>query len=208
MKEHFWGVNNTPAVEIRKEKDGVNVLVGYAAVYNSLSEDLGGFREIIREGAFDAALKEKPDVSARVQHQGGLSTIGRTTNGTLKLTSDDKGLRYEVKLPNTTAGRDIYELVQRGDIDKSSFAFSLRDEGDKAPEQWFFESDPPTRELLNLNLHDVAPVDGPAYSATTVSARALEQARAKVKPPELKTDTDLKTEYHAEVRERIAAFRK
>jgi HK97 family phage prohead protease len=208
MAERFWGVNNAPEVEIRKAADGSTVLVGYAAIFNSLSEDLGGFREIIREGAFDQALAERPDVAARVQHMGGLSTIGRTTNGTLKLSVDDKGLRYEVTPPNTSAGRDIVELVSKRYINKSSFAFSLREDGDKPAENWFFESDPPTRELLNVNLYDVAPVDGPAYEATSINVRALEVARQKAPPPApKKSDAELRAERLKENRERIAAFR-
>ncbi len=208
MNERFQHVNKTPTVEIRKNSDGTKTLTGYAAVFDSLSEDLGGFREVIRKGAFDESLAENPDVSARIQHMGGLSTIGRTTNGTLRLSTDKKGLKYEVDLPDTSAARDIYALVSRGDIDKSSFAFSLRNDGDQPSQEWFCESDPPTRELLRVNLHDVAPVDGPAYMDTTVSARALEQAKKTHVPVPRKTDAELKAEYHAEIRERIAAFLK
>jgi len=188
-------------VEVRSDwptdKGDPPVIEGYAAVFNSLSEDLGGFREIIRPGAFDEALADDAlDVSARVQHDGGLTTIGRTTNGTLRLSTDATGLRYEVDPPNTQAGRDIVALIRRGDINKSSFAFSLRDNG----ELWHWESEPATRELLNLNLYDVAPVDGPAYQRTTAEVRsngetlketarrAFDEARERVTPKITKED--------------------
>lgn len=171
-------VTTSPDVEIRENDDKSASLVGYAAVYNKLSVDLGGFVERIEPGAFDEALAELPDVPARVQHQGGLSTIGRTKNGTLKLESNSRGLKYTAKLPNTNAGRDIAELVKRGDIDKSSFAFTLR--GDPSTAQaWNWEASPPVRTLKRLNLHDVSPVDGPAYPDTSVSARTLEAAKAE-----------------------------
>jgi HK97 family phage prohead protease len=156
-----------------REDSGKPTIVGYAAVFNSLSQDLGGFREIIRPGAFDKAIEEKQDVSARIQHQGGLTTIGRTANGTLKLSVDGRGLKYELTPPNTQAGRDIVELVRSGMIDKSSFAFTVREGG----ERWVWESTPPVRELLSVDLYDVAPVDGPAYLDTSVSVRSFEQAK-------------------------------
>jgi len=159
------------------DKDQRRRLSGYAAVYNSLSNDLGGYREIIRPGAFDECLAEAPDISARVQHAGGLATIGRTSNGTLKVSADARGLWYVCTLPDTQAAADIFALVEKGFIDKSSFAFTLRgEEGDR----WNWQTDPPLRELLNVDLHDVAPVDGPAYPASSVVAvrqQVLAQAR-------------------------------
>ncbi len=158
-------------VELR-ELDGALVISGYAATFDSLSHDLGGYREVIRRGAFDATMDEikagKRDVSARVQHDGGLSTIGRVSNGTLKLNIDSKGLHYTINPPDTVAGRDIATLVRDGYINKSSFAFSFRPDGRK----WDRTTNPPTQELTGVNLIDVAPVDGPAYESTSVQARS------------------------------------
>jgi len=193
------GLSGQPA-ELRKAGDGARMLVGYAAVFNSMSHDLGGFREIIRPGAFAQSLEESPDVAARIQHAGGLSTIGRTTNGTLRLKEDDFGLRYEVDLPPTTAGNDIAILVERGDISKSSFAFTLRDDGETEPQRWHFDQDPAMRELFNLNLHDVAPVDGPAYEATSVMVR--DGAEDKITAAKLAEERRL----HARVAEENAAL--
>ncbi|MCP4539810.1 MAG: HK97 family phage prohead protease [Chloroflexi bacterium] len=172
-------INTETAPEVRKTDTG-RVIFGYAAVFNSLSHDLGGFREKIAPGAFTESLADDPDVSARIQHAGGVTTVGRTRSGTLKVWQDDKGIPFELDVPDTNAGRDMEVLIERGDIDKASFAFTLRGEN---ADEWDFESDPPIRTLLNLDLHDVAPVDGPAYEATSVGVRAqtaetLEEARA------------------------------
>lgn len=161
-------------VEIRAEGDR-RVISGYAAVFNSLSHDLGGYRETISPKAFNRTLREiaegKRSVAARIQHEGGLSTVGTTTNGSLVLSIDGVGLKYDiVDVPDTSAGRDLLTLVGGGYISKSSFAFSIpnRDIGVK----WDFNTTPPTRELLDVDLIDVAPVDGPAYEATSVEARS------------------------------------
>ena len=195
MSEHQErALFDSPEFEIRKKQDGKRTVRGYAAVYDSLSEDLGGFREIIRKGAFDNALEEKQPVSARVQHEAGLSTVGTTESGTLLLGADSKGLWYEVDPPDTNAGRDLVALLERGDIRYSSFAFSVRDGG----ERWNWESDPPVRELLDVNLYDVAPVDGPAYRATSAEVRAqaaarLDQARVNRAIDETNESTDNNT---------------
>ncbi len=195
------------SADLRAESGDKPKIAGYAAVFDSESNDLGGFIEIIRKGAFDETLASNPDVSARVQHQGGLMTVGRTTNGTLKLSVDKKGLRYEAMPPNTQAGRDIVELIRDKFITKSSFAFTLRGDGG---DRWNFEANPPRRELLNLNLHDVAPVDGPAYNDTSVAVRSMEAAKRDVNvtitdsPSEPNTDgLDCCTECAADCQECI-----
>jgi HK97 family phage prohead protease len=159
-------------VEVRADGD-TRKITGYAAVYDSMSHDLGGFREIIKRGAFDRSLKEvaegKRTVSARVQHEGGLSTVGSTANGSLRLWSDARGLKYEMTPPNTNAGRDLIELVSGGYINKSSFAFTVSDRG----KVWDFNQTPPLLTLTDVDLIDVAPVDGPAYEDTIVEMRNL-----------------------------------
>jgi HK97 family phage prohead protease len=142
-------------------------------------------------------------VSARIQHQGGLQTIGRTTSGTLKITATKAGLKYEVKPPNTSAGRDIVELIRRGDISKSSFAFSLRGDPDTA-QSWDFTTAPPTRYLHRVNLHDVAPVDGPAYMDTSVGVRAFEQAKRAVETAPKVEPAPVPSDPKASVRETVS----
>jgi hypothetical protein len=140
---------------------------GYAAVYNSLSQDLGGFREMIAPGAFDRTVRETNagdnDVLGRLEHH---VLLGRTSSGTVRLATDARGLLYEIDLPNTQAGRDVAELVSRGDIFQSSFAFHLHPNGedfDVSPGGWL------VRHLLDVDLVDVAPVTTPAYPATSVA---------------------------------------
>ena len=164
-------------VELRDAADGKPPqLVGYAAVFNSQSEDLGGFREIILPGAFDRALSEGHDVRALVNHNPD-KMLGRTSSKTARLGIDERGLRVEVDVPDTQDGRDTLTLVQRGDLSQMSFAFQVR------ADQWRTENGAPLRELLDVDLFDVSVVAYPAYPATAVSARALEQARSVAEPP-------------------------
>lgn len=139
---------------------------GYAAVFNSRSQDLGGFVEVIRPGAFARALDM--DVRALWNHDSN-HVLGRTKNGTLRLREDEHGLYMEVDLPDTAMGRDVHEMVRRGDVDQMSFAFSVN----KGGEEWRKEDGQQVRELLDVALYDVSPVTYPAYEATSVSARAL-----------------------------------
>lgn len=175
----------TSPVEWRAAEGGVTTLTGYAALYDSLSENLGGFREVLRRGCFDRAVRED-DVMCRAEHDSKM-LLGRTSNGTCRLSLDEKGLRYEVDLPDTQPARDIGVLVRRGDVRGSSFAFVI---SSRAGERWgTCEDGLPLREVLDCGLIDCAPVSSPAYLATTVSARALEEARMS---------TTAKTEERAE----------
>ena len=198
-------------IEVRADGEK-NRIAGYAAVFDSQSEDLGGFREIIKRNAFKAALEEKQPVSARIQHEGGLTTIGTTESGTLRLKEDGHGLYYEIDVPDTSAGRDIMTLVRSGIINKSSFAFTVRPDG----EAWDLGGDYPIRQLTNLNLHDVAPVDGPAYQATSVSVRdkaqaMIEAARAdkehQVEIPEARVKT-IQDSYYESMRAQFPEVRR
>lgn len=141
------------------------VVAGYAAVFDSLSQNLGGFVERIAPKAFAKAVKEN-DVRALFNHDPNI-VLGRTTNGTLKLAEDSRGLHYEVDLnPKNSRHRDLYEDVQRGDVDQSSFGFSTIDD------EWgFTEQDYPLRTLKSVKLYDVSPVTYPAYLDASVGAR-------------------------------------
>ena len=161
-------------VDLRAEGEGESrTLEGYAVVFGSMSEDLGGFREVIEPGAFTAALSEGPDVRALFNHDPNL-VLGRTTNGTLRLSEDAYGLKMAVSLPATTYATDVHTLVQRGDVNQMSFAFRAR----KGGETWKTEEDGQRlRRLRALSLFDVSVVTYPAYQATTVAARALAMAQ-------------------------------
>jgi HK97 family phage prohead protease len=148
---------------------GKPVLRGYAAMFNQLSVDFGGWREIIRPGAFTASLAAGPDVRALVNHESGLSTIGRTRNGTLRLLEDGMGLAVEIDPPDTQAGRDVVTLVERGDLNQMSFAFWTK------RDNWLDTGEMILRELneVDINDGDVAVVTYPAYPSTSVGMRSL-----------------------------------
>jgi uncharacterized protein len=154
--------------ELRAADDGGRRrLSGYAAVFNSQSEDLGGFREVIKPGAFKRALATKPDVKALFNHDPN-RVLGRTTNGTLALVEDERGLRVDITLPETATAEEVHALVRGGYVSQMSFAFSVGEAG----EQW----NKRLRTLTDVNLFDVSVVTDPAYRATEVSARALAAA--------------------------------
>jgi hypothetical protein len=161
--------------ELRAAADGATI-EGYAAMFNSMSEDLGGFREVIMPGAFDRALSEAQDVRALWNHNSD-HVLGRTKSGTLRLAVDAKGLRIVADVPDTQAGRDALVSIKRGDVDQMSFGFrTLTDD-------WRTVDGEMIRELLDLELLDVSPVAYPAYPETTVSARALEHVKGTQPPP-------------------------
>lgn len=165
------------AVELRAGKDGaIGTLVGYAAVFNRHSQNLGGFVEQVDPAAFTKSLADEVPVMARVNHEDAY-LIGTSWAGTLRLSTDGTGLRYEVDLPDTSAGRDVKALAARGDIKWSSFAFRTIDDEWGVTDQGF-----PLRTLRAVQLVDVAPVNSPAYLDTTVAARSLEQRQAAEDP--------------------------
>lgn len=152
-------------------------ITGVAAVFNRLSNDLGGFREIIRPGAFDRSLREiaagTRTVDARTQHQGGLLVCGTTANDTLELWVDENGLNYDIAPPDTAEGDSLRTMVRDKYIRHSSFAF----ECGKDDMKWDWSQNPPVVEILNCDLIDVAPCSRPAYEETTVKVRSM------MKPP-------------------------
>lgn len=150
-------------------------IVGYAAVFNSLSEDLGGFNEQIAPGAFKKAIRSS-DARALWNHDPNY-VLGRQSSGTLKLREDKKGLWMEITPPKTTFARDLMHLIERGDIDQQSFGFTIK------REKWEFDEDeekPALRTLVEIDrLYDVSPVTYPAYQETSVALRMLDAAREK-----------------------------
>jgi uncharacterized protein len=140
-------------------------LSGYAAVFDQESQVLYGmFREKISRGAFASSLAD--DVRALWNHDTNLP-LGRTTAGTLALAEDSHGLRVEIDPPDTQWGRDALVSIGRGDVNQMSFAFDvLEDEWDQD------ESGMLIRTLRKVKLYEVSPVTFPAYTGTTVSARA------------------------------------
>jgi hypothetical protein len=167
----------TELVEARASvEDASQKLGGYAARFNSETVIAGMFRERIAPGAFGTALGTS-DVRALFNHDANQIPLGRTSSGSLKVAEDDRGLTYEVTLPNTTLARDLFESVKRGDVRESSFAFTVRSD------EWTYPTTAGTLPLRTITeideLFDVSPVTYPAYATTTVSARAEEAATAE-----------------------------
>ena len=136
-----------------------NTIRGYAAVYNSDSEWMGGFYEQIARGAFDDVLDN--DTRAYFNHDENL-LLGRVSSGTLRIGTDARGLYYEVDLPNTSYANDLVELMKRGDVNQSSFAFLIE------RDRWE-ERDGKTYRIIEKvsRLLDVSPVSQPAYESAT-----------------------------------------
>jgi HK97 family phage prohead protease len=146
-------------------------LLGYAAIFNTPSQDLGGFVEVVRPGAFSRTLQKADHVRALYDHQGG-HVLGRVGAGTLKLAEDDRGLRFEVALPPTTVARDLAVLVERGDVAGASFAFRAQEE------RWTTYEGLPLRELLDVDLEEITITARPAYPDTSVALRSLARWRS------------------------------
>jgi HK97 family phage prohead protease len=164
-------------LEVRKAGEAaLRTLVGYAAKFNVRSEDLGGWVEEIKPGAFDSVLQGRPDVRALVNHDPSM-VLGRSTAGTLRLSADGVGLRAEMDLPDTQPARDIAVSVERGDVDQMSFGFRVAEGG----ALWDLDADPAVRTVNSIaELLDVSIVTYPAYPQTEVGLRSLKEARAAV----------------------------
>lgn len=150
--------------EIRDDGSGMT-FSGYAAKFNSASEDLGGFVEYIQPGAFARSLKSRNDVKMLWNHDAS-QPLASIRSGTLKLWEDEVGLRVEAKLPDTSTGRDLAVLLRDGIIDKMSFGFNV------IKDTWNPEGN--ERTLKSVRLFEVSAVTWPAYSATSASVRALD----------------------------------
>jgi hypothetical protein len=155
-------------VELREEnREGTPVLAGYAANFDSPSQDLGGFVETISRGAFSKTILEA-DVRALFNHDNNF-VLGRNKAGTLTMREDNNGLFVEIVPPDTTWARDLMTSVKRGDISQMSFQFqALRDE---------WNDDHTRRNLKEVKLFDVSLVTFPAYESTSIGVqyRSLEQ---------------------------------
>lgn len=167
MRELERRYTKAPA-EIRATEDAKKI-AGYAAMFRKESSNLGGFVEDIDPTAFNKSRGDGwPDVMARYNHDDNL-LLGTVAAETLALTIDDTGLSYEVTPPSTRA--DVLELVTRGDVQKSSFAFRVVEDDWSQTSQGF-----PKRTLVRVQLVDVAPVNVPAYPDTTAGLRSLARA--------------------------------
>ena len=173
-------------LEVRGEASAP-VIEGYAAVFNSLSEDLGGFREQIAPGAFKQSLLG--DVRALWNHDTG-QVLGRTKAGTLQIEEDGKGLRVRITPPASASG--LVESMRRGDVDQMSFGFTVN------KDEWAKTAGGPVRTLLDVSLREVSVVPFPAYLGTSAAVRSLFGELPKI--PELYRRAPVKIEPQADRR--------
>jgi uncharacterized protein len=157
--------------ELRAKSGDAFGINGHAAVFDSLSEDLGGWREIIRPGAFANSIA-RDDIRFLVEHEG--SALARNVSGTMKLSEDDVGLKVEADFD--LSDPDVQRLkpkVERGDLSQMSFGFfTLR-------HNWDLSGPVPVRELLEAQLFDVSAVTYPAYLRTDIATRGAQIAEAR-----------------------------
>jgi len=149
------------------------IVTGYAAVFNSRTLLWEGLEEVISPGAFSRALSSS-DVRCLFDHDWS-KVLGRTKSGTLRLEEDDRGLKFEVELPNTTVANDLIESMNRGDINQCSFGFIPTEE------TWDYNTDPVLRTVNEVDLFEVSIVSLPAYQDTEAAlARSKQEVQQDI----------------------------
>ena len=165
IEKRLFGVQE---LRVESSEGGPSKIVGHAAMFNTLSSDLGGFRERIDPGAFADTIASD-DIRALINHDSNL-VLGRNTAKTLNLVEDVRGLSIEIDVPDTSFARDLVVSIERGDVSQMSFAFSVTREED---ESFDFIGDDVIRTLHKVRLFDVSPVTYPAYPDTNVGVRSV-----------------------------------
>ena len=167
-------------------------IAGHAAKFDSLSEDLGGFRERIAPGAFAKTI-QSADIRALWNHDANI-VLGRNKSGTLRLSEDSAGLAFEVDMPDTQLVRDmVMGPIVRGDVNQCSFGFyTIADKWAKVDGEW-------VRTLLECDLLDVSPVTYPAYNSTDVAARSMADAIKAASPCTLWQNDNLRRRLELEL---------
>ena len=187
LRKHYGEDVELRTSEVRAAGDDTLVVEGYASNFE-VEYDLGYFRESVARGAFDDVLND--DVRFLLNHTG--APLARTTNGTLELSVDDKGLKYRAALADTQDGRDLHKLIKRGDINQSSFAFTIE------ADEW--SDDRSVRTITKIGrLLDTSAVTYPASPSTSVAARnmaaaAKEAAQLKGEQEASEPQTEERTE--------------
>ncbi|MCO5478221.1 HK97 family phage prohead protease [Enterococcus sp. AZ091] len=155
-------------------KNNSRIVTGYAAVFNSRTLLWEGLEEMIASGAFSRALSSGADIRCLFDHDWS-KVLGRTKSGTLRLEEDDRGLKFEVELPNTTVANDLIESMNRGDINQCSFGFIPTEE------TWDYNTDPVLRTVNEVELFEVSIVSLPAYQDTEATlARSKQEMKQNV----------------------------
>jgi len=176
-------MSSTFEVSKSDDKNPAHV-TGHAAVFDQLSENLGGFREKIAPGAFDGVLND--DVRALFNHDSNL-ILGRTAAKTLELSVDTTGLKVDFSIPDTSYGRDLIVSLERGDINQMSFSFQVEED------EW--NEDNTTGAVIRTitkvkRLFDISPITFPAYPQTDVAKRSMDEWKESIKA-QIHPDDDL-----------------
>ena len=177
---------NKAMKEVRMNQDSITNLPesrkveGYAVVFQSESNDLGGFKEVIDSRALDGII-EKSDVLCLLNNNEDKGVLARSNKGTgsLTLEVDEKGLKYSFEAPNTALGDEVLEGIRRGDISASSFAFTVESDSWEKREDGSY-----LRTIRSISqLFDVSPVYSAAYDSTSVELahRSLDKFKDKEK---------------------------
>lgn len=182
----FFDKNDLGGLELRAATDSSEGterrLVGLGAVYDKLSVDLGGFRELFKQNTFTESI-ENDDIRSLRDHNS-TYILGRNTAGTLVLSEDKRGVSYDVAVPDTSYGRDLVVSVERGDVTGCSIIFSVEEERwyvdgnetefiDALMAMWDEKKHKVERHVSKGRLYDIGPVTFPAYPQTRVKARGL-----------------------------------
>lgn len=167
IEHRFIGWEEMEVKEETRENGAVSRIIrGYAAVFNKLSDVIWDFREKIAPGAFASSLKN--DIVALWSHDSNL-VLGRSSNNTLTLSEDEKGLKFALDLDTDHWGEFAYRKVQRGDVKGVSFGFRVPKNGDS----WDMDANKQLIRTLNkIDLIEISPTAFPAYPQTSVSARS------------------------------------
>lgn len=160
--------------KVERAEGSAPKIVGYAARFNEVAQIGTWFREKIAPGAF-AGVVNDGDVRALFNHDPN-KVLGRSGSGTLRMFEDETGLRYEITPPDTQEARDLMTIIERGDVNGSSFSFDI-DDGD---DEWDDDQTPPMRTIKRVaRLYDVGPVTFPAYPTTSAGVRSADEVLAE-----------------------------
>lgn len=184
MQDEKREIRNTSFQVTATEENEKRTIEGYALLFDTTSDGLG-FEEVIERGALDGVIV-KSDVFALLNHNSSRGILARSKKGqgSLTLTVDNKGLKYSFEAPKTALGDELLENVRRGEIDQSSFAFTVADNGEK----WERLSGGKWKRTISKieRLYDVSPVYNAAYSKTSVYMRGKENAEKELRDVEEK----------------------
>ena len=176
MKTKEMRTFNITNLAKRSGTDAEPIMIsGYAAVFNSKTSIGDFFEEIISTGAFAQSLANNSDVRALFNHNWD-NVLGRTKSGTLRLVEDERGLKFEIDLPNTSVARDLAESMERGDINQCSFGFFATEE------TWDYSVEPAIRTVSEVELYEISVVSIPAYDdteAALVRSKEIDKAVEK-----------------------------